>query len=106
RPSTPMVAPKAPASRSARETPRSSPTVIGLNSSPGSALPSAEAPRVDAPATVQLWPLAPQPGQTALAESPRPASQPAETVAPSGAAGNPAPQASPAPDSTAKSSAP
>ena len=47
RPSTPMAAAKPPASRFAKETPRTSPTVIGLNASPGSALPSAEAPRVE-----------------------------------------------------------
>ncbi len=99
RPSAPGATAKAPASRYAKETPRTAPTIIGFNSSAGSALPSGEAPRVE-PTTTQLVPLAPPPGHTAPAESPRPAAQPAETVPPSGTAVNQGQQPSPAPDST------
>src|SRR6185369_16980457 len=102
RPSTPLATAKPPASRFAKETPRTSPTIIGLNASPGSALPTPAAPRVEqAPATVQLWPLAPQPGQTAAVESPRSAPEPADTLTPSGTAVPPASQPPSAPDSTA-----
>ena len=101
RPSTPTATAKPPASRFAKETPRTAPTIIGLNTSPAATRPSPTAPRAEhAPASVQLWPLAPQPGQSTPVESPRPAPEPAETPAPSSTAVTPAPPAS-APDSTA-----